>query len=57
MWVHAHSMTTGEEIDVGRTPRAVHSVSSRGRKSYSSGSEDGTIRIWKTFPEGPVPAE
>jgi serine-threonine kinase receptor-associated protein len=59
MWVHAHSMTTGEEIDVGKGHHGpVHSVRfAPDGKSYSSGSEDGTIRIWKTFPEGPAPAE
>ena len=52
MWVHAHSMSTGEEVDCGKGHHGpVHSVRfAPDGKSYASGSEDGTIRIWRTLP-------
>jgi serine-threonine kinase receptor-associated protein len=57
MWVHVHDMsgTDAKELDVGKGHHGpVHSVRfAPDGESYSSGSEDGTIRIWRTFPKAP----
>ena len=49
MWVHVYDATTGELLDNGRGHHGpVHCMSFSPRNdSFVSGSEDGTIRIWK----------
>ncbi|KAL9090592.1 MAG: hypothetical protein Q9159_001936 [Coniocarpon cinnabarinum] len=52
-WVHVHDLDTGEELEVGKGHHGpVWSVcfSSDGRV-YATGSEDGTVKLWK-FGEG-----
>lgn len=50
MWVHLHDFNTGEELESGRGHHGpVHCVRfAPGGETYASGSEDGTIRIWRT---------
>ena len=50
MWVHLYDFDTGKEIECGRGHHGpVHCVRfAPGGATYASGSEDGTIRIWKT---------
>jgi len=50
MWVYLHDYTTGEKLEVLRGHHGpVHSVKfAPGGETYASGSEDGTIRLWKT---------
>lgn len=51
MWVHLHDCANGGEIgEPGKGHHGpVHCVRfAPDGKSYSSGSEDGTIRIWQT---------
>jgi serine-threonine kinase receptor-associated protein len=50
MWVHLHDFETGAEVESGRGHHGpVHCVRfAPGGETYASGSEDGTIRIWRT---------
>jgi serine-threonine kinase receptor-associated protein len=51
MWVHLYDYETGEEVDCNKGHHgAVHCIRfAPGGETYASGSEDGTIRIWKTM--------
>lgn len=50
MWVRLHDYETGEEVEVCKGHHGpVHNVRfAPGGATYASGSEDGTIRIWRT---------
>ncbi|KAL4419533.1 hypothetical protein ABPG77_005764 [Micractinium sp. CCAP 211/92] len=50
MWVRLHDYQTGEEVEVCKGHHGpVHNVRfAPGGATYASGSEDGTIRIWRT---------
>jgi serine-threonine kinase receptor-associated protein len=50
MWVHLHDMETGAEEQTNKGHHGpVHTVRfAPDQNSFSSGSEDGTIRIWQT---------
>lgn len=50
MWVHLYDFATGEELEVNRGHHGpVHCIRfAPDGATYSSGSEDGTIRIWQT---------
>ena len=52
-WVHVHDLNTGEELEVGKGHHGpVWSVCfSPDGRVYATGSEDGTIKLWK-FGEG-----
>lgn len=49
MWVHVYNAETGEELDTGRGHHGpIHCMKfSPMGDSFVSGSEDGTIRIWR----------
>jgi serine-threonine kinase receptor-associated protein len=50
-WIHIFDYETGKEIEVHQGHHGpIHSVAyAPGGKSYASGSDDGTVRIWRTF--------
>lgn len=50
MWVRLHDYETGQELEVCKGHHGpVHNVRfAPGAATYASGSEDGTIRIWRT---------
>lgn len=50
MWVRLHDFETGQELEVCKGHHGpVHNVRfAPGGATYASGSEDGTIRIWRT---------
>lgn len=50
MWVYLCDYTTGENLETLRGHHGpVHSVKfAPGGETFASGSEDGTIRLWKT---------
>jgi len=50
MWVHVYDYATGEEMDCCKGHHGpVHCVQfAPGGATFASGSEDGTIRIWRT---------
>jgi serine-threonine kinase receptor-associated protein len=50
MWVYLCDYTTGEKLETLRGHHGpVHSVKfAPGGETFASGSEDGTIRLWKT---------
>ena len=52
-WVHVHDLDTGEELEVGKGHHGpVWSVCfSPDGRIYATGSEDGTVKLWK-FGEG-----
>ena len=52
-WVHVHDLATGEELEVGKGHHGpVWSVCfSPDGRIYATGSEDGTVKLWK-FGEG-----
>ena len=52
-WVHVHDLDTGEELEVGKGHHGpVWSVCfSPDGRVYATGSEDGTVKLWK-FGEG-----
>mmetsp|Transcript_3500 Transcript_3500/g.21992 ORF Transcript_3500/g.21992 Transcript_3500/m.21992 type:complete len:327 (-) Transcript_3500:967-1947(-) len=58
MWVHLYDYNTGKEIECNKGHHGpVHTVRFAPTGDlFSSGSEDGTIRIWETDPSAPVPA-
>lgn len=58
MWVHLHDYETGKELECNKGHHGpVHTVRFAPTGDlFSSGSEDGTIRIWETDPSTPVVA-
>ncbi|KAJ9067741.1 hypothetical protein DSO57_1036136 [Entomophthora muscae] len=55
LWVRSYDFTSGEELEVYKGHHGpVHSVSySPDGEIYATGSEDGTIRLWQTYPGKP----
>nr|KAJ3404775.1 hypothetical protein HK105_003856 [Polyrhizophydium stewartii] len=52
LWVRTYSIPTGREIEVCKGHHGpIHAVSySPDGFMYATGSEDGTVRLWETFP-------
>ena len=50
MWVRLYDYASGEELECNRGHHGpVHCVRfAPGAATYASGSEDGTVRIWRT---------
>lgn len=55
LWVRTYDFSTGQELEVYKGHHGpVHSVSySPDGEIYATGSEDGTIRLWQTYPGKP----